>query len=76
VEIKEEEVRNDKHIMVVETVVDGEKHEKQFNFTHDQTPGGELESWKKHIKKWIDKLNADTLRREVKEELGSMHNVS
>jgi len=56
VKIVEEEILDTKHVIKVRTFVNGEEYVKQFNFTHDQTPGGSKESWKKHIRHWIDKL--------------------
>ena len=56
IEILEEELLDSKHVIKVKTVVDGEEYVKQFNFTHDQTPGGSLNSWKKFVRRWIDKI--------------------
>jgi len=67
VEIVDEEVKPEFHLVKVKTVVDGEEHVKQFNFSHDQTPGGQLESWKKHIRQWIDRLEKNTDKKSLKD---------
>lgn len=56
VEIIEDDPEGIRHNVKVRTFLNGEEYVKQFNFTHDQTPGGELDSWKKHIRHWVDKL--------------------
>ena len=71
IEIVNEEIFDNKHAMRVKTIVDGEEYAKNFSFTHDQTPGGSLNSWKKHIKRWIDNLKKNDDRNKITEEKGS-----
>lgn len=59
IEVIDEKLLDNKHIIKVRTYINGDKKIKQFNFSHAQTPGGKLESWKKHIKQWIERLEKE-----------------
>lgn len=69
VDIIDEEIKPNKHRVQIHTFVNGEEYTKWFSFSHDQI---ERDSWTKHIKLWIDKIEKQPADQEFVKRQGSV----
>jgi hypothetical protein len=73
IEVKDKEVRSDRIILTVETVVAGELYNRNFTFKHRHF--GKNERWKKHVKQWIDGIkSSDVSENDIESGVVNLEN--